>query len=387
MATEIVHVDTGTAPASVAVRADVASVFVIVTTDGRPVAVSWEPRPAAGVLDVGALVSRVERRASPARSRTGSPVSVIVCTHERPDDLARCLERLAPLQREGHQVVVVDNAPATERTAGVAAAAGVLRVLEPHKGLDRARNAGAAAARHDLIAFVDDDVVVASGWIEAIQECFQDPAVGCSTGLVLPLELETEAQEQYELYSQHRRRLTPYTYSKTNTRPSAAGMVGIGGNMAFRRGLLADLAGFDVRLDAGTGTRSGGDTDIFARVLDAGWAIRYSPDMMVFHRHRRTMRELRSCVYGYGVGVYSLLTKRCFEHGDPGALVTAARWLVGPIAKTVRARALGRRTAPWTIVLAETAGAACGPIFFARETLRLRRSTAAHAAGHMMMRS
>jgi hypothetical protein len=109
---------------------------------------------------------------------------------------------------------------------------------------------------------------------------------------------------------------------------------------------------------------------MFARVLDAGHVIVYTPDAQVWHRHRRSTREVRSCVFGYGVGVYSMLTKRLLEQGDLGALITAARWFVGPVVKAASAKA-GRRPAPrWDIVLAETAGAAIGPFCYAYEAWR-----------------
>jgi hypothetical protein len=216
--------------------------------------------------------------------------------------------------------------------------------------------------------------VVTPGWPSAIGSCFAESQVGCVTGLVLPLELETDAQEQFERYCQNRRDFERRTYSRANLRPSAAGVVGMGANMAFRKSALTAADGFDLRLDAGTRTRSGGDTDMFASVLDHGWEIVYTPEAMVWHRHRRTVAELRSCVFGYGVGLFSVLTKRVVERRDGAAAITAARWLVGPLVKAARARVQRTAAAPWSVVLAETAGALCGPFYFARETFASRET-------------
>jgi GT2 family glycosyltransferase len=305
-------------------------------------------------------------------------VSVVIPTHERPDDLARCLESLAPIRADGHEVIVVDNGPRTGRTAAVVERFGARYVLEPIPGANRARNAGWAAASRDVVAFVDDDVVVSRSWISAIGRVFADSTVGCATGLVLPLELETAAQETFELYCQHRRDLDSHVYSRAVLPPSAAGVVGMGANMAFRRDVLVALDGFDSRFGPGTRTRTGDETDMFARTLDAGWAIAYSPDAYVWHRHRRTPAEVRSCVFGYGVGLYSMLTKRLFEQRDFGALVTGGRWLLGPIVKAARARIARAPSPPWTVVLAETAGAPFGPLWYGYETWRGR--SRAHGA-------
>jgi GT2 family glycosyltransferase len=300
------------------------------------------------------------------------PMSVVIPTHERPDDLTRCLESLAGVRNDGHEVIVVDNGAVTTRTAAVVERFGVRCLTEPTPGANRARNLGWAAASHDIVAFVDDDVVVSDTWLAAIGARFADPTVGCTTGLVLPLELETTAQEEFELYCQHRRDLHPRVYSRKVLRSSAAGIVGMGANMAFRRDILVALGGFDSRLGPGTRTRTGDETDMFARILDAGWLIVYTPDAYVWHRHRRTPQEVRSCVFGYGVGLYSVLTKRLIEQRDFGALITGGRWLLGPLVKAARAKIRRGPSPPWSVVLAETAGAAFGPFCFGYETWRSR---------------
>jgi hypothetical protein len=243
MPTQVIQLELSGARDPVPVRADVGGLFVVVTGDGRPIDIQRLPRPVSGVLSPSDIALDRVRGASSrdrAPSKGSTPLTVIVPTRERPDDLTTCLAALAPLRAAGHEVIVVDNGPSTTRTRDVAAAHGVRLVTEPEPGLNRARNAGVAHARHDIVAFVDDDAVIGTGWADAIAEPFGDAAVGCVTGLVLPLELETEAQEQFEIYCQHRRDLRPRVYSSRTLRPSAAGVVGMGANMAFRRQLLRD---------------------------------------------------------------------------------------------------------------------------------------------------
>lgn len=375
MPTQVLTLDVRQREDLIALRQDTTAIFVLATDAGRPAAVRWLPRPqgaairASELLDLLGPVRRATHTSAP---RVPARISIVICTHERPDDLRRCLDALAPARSSGHEVIVVDNAPSTDRTAAVLRAAGVRRLVERRQGLDHARNAGLAASSHAIVAFVDDDVVVSPSWAEAIAGSFDDQDVTCVTGLVLPFELETVAQEAFERYSQHRRDLEPARYSRETLRPSAAGVAGMGANMAFRRDVLAQLGGFDPRLDAGTRTHSGGDTDMFARVLDAGHIIAYVPDAFVWHRHRLTDADVRRCVFGYGVGLYSVMTKRLLEQGDAGALITSARWLLGPIVKAARARLSGTPSPPWSVVLSETAGALCGPGRFVAESWHRR---------------
>ncbi len=380
MSTQVVELDLGSAPSAIRVRDDVCGVLVVITDGGRPIELVRMRRPANSILTLDEVLQArrgAGDRLAPAPIGKPVPVSVVIPTRERPDDLARCLQSLAGIGAGGHEVIVVDNAPRTDRTAAVVERFGVRYVVEPIPGLNRARNAGLAAARHDIVAYVDDDVAVSQTWVTAIAARFEDPAVACATGLVLPLELETTAQEAFELYCQHRRDLQPRVYSRDVLPSSAAGVVGMGANMAFRRDVLVALGRFDDRIGVGTYTRAADETDMFARILDAGWLIAYTPDAYVWHRHRRTPRELRSCVFGYGVGLYGLFTKRLIEQHDLGAIVTAGRWLLGPLVKTARAKLGSAPSPPWTIVLAETAGAPFGPFCYLYEAWRGR----ARAAG------
>ena len=375
MSTQIVHLDLGDIPAAITVRDDVSAVLLVLFDEGRPVELRRVTRPADGVIslrEIGGPHPANRPHATPSAPRALRPVSVVVPTHERPDDLARCIESMAGIRAAGHEVIVVDSGPVTSRTASIVERFGVRYVCEPLPGTNRARNAGTRAATRDIVAFVDDDVVVSPTWLETISACFDDSSVGCVTGLVLPLELETDGQEEFELYSGHRRHLRRCVYSRDVLRASAAGIVGIGANMAFRRKLLLALKGFDVRLGPGTRTRTGDETDMFARVLDSGQLIVYTPDAYVWHRHRRSAREVRSCVFGYGVGLYSMLTKRLLEQHDLGAVITAGRWLVGPVLKAARAKIAGRPAPQWKVVLSETAGAPLGPFCFGYESWRSR---------------
>src|SRR3954451_7196280 len=96
------------------------------------------------------------------------PISVVVPTRNRPDALARCLEVVAAQLREDDELLVVDSASTDGATAAVASSAGARVARADRPGSSLARNIGWRAARHDLIAFTDDDVHVLPGWLDAI---------------------------------------------------------------------------------------------------------------------------------------------------------------------------------------------------------------------------
>lgn len=256
----------------------------------------------------------------------GSPlaVTVAVCTRDRPEDLARCLDALAALRYPGLEILVVDNAPATRDAQGVVAARpGVRYAVEPRPGLGWARNRALAEATGEILAFTDDDVVVDAGWVEALAAVFQEDAqVGAVTGLVLPLELETRAQRLFEDYRSfgrgHERihaRMSPGA-GPVAARYGLTGSFGAGANMAFRRRVLEELGGFDPCLGPGTLSRGGDDLEMYFRVLKTGHALVYEPAAVVRHRHRRQMYALFGQIRDHGTSFSSYVVRSAIAYPD-----------------------------------------------------------------------
>ena len=97
-------------------------------------------------------------------------VSVVVPTRGRAAYLEVTLDSLLAQRTEiPHEILVVDDG-AVDATAAVAAARpGVGYVAHgAARGLNSARNTGVRESRAPLVAFVDDDVLVPPGWLEAL---------------------------------------------------------------------------------------------------------------------------------------------------------------------------------------------------------------------------
>lgn len=315
----------------------------------------WEPDPPAAMV----------------------PATVAVCTRDRPEDLARCLDALSRLPDDGQEVLVIDSASRSDETRLVAGAvAGVRYVREERPGLDVARNRALREARHGIVAFTDDDAMPDPGWLRALVGSFADRRVLCATGLTLPLELETEAQEWFERTNGFGRGFSRKVYDGTSHNPFLVGRIGAGVNMALRREVLELVGPFDEALDAGTPSRSGGDHDMFARILTAGYSIVYQPEALSRHRHRRDWAGLRDTVYGYGVGVYAHLTKHLVLHGEIRAPLLALGWLRWQLGMLWRSLLRRPGHVPLDLVLAEFRGCAAGPWAYraARRALAARGS-------------
>lgn len=304
---------------------------------------------------------------------TVAPLTVAVCTRDRPEDLERCLTALARLPDDGQEVLVVDSCSREDSTRQVVARhPGVRYVREARPGLDIARNRALREARGAIVAFTDDDAAADPGWLRALAARFRDPRVLCVTGLTLPLELETEAQEWFERTNGFGRGLRPRSFDGTAMDPFRVAQAGAGVNMALRREVLDLLGEFDEALDAGMPTQSGGDHEMFVRILAAGYRIEYEPAALVWHRHRRDWATLRSTIRGYGTGVYALLTRH-FLRGELGAPRLALGWLRYQLA-ALWAALRGRPGAPpLHLVLEELRGCVAGPFAYFAARRRLAR--------------
>jgi glycosyltransferase involved in cell wall biosynthesis len=292
--------------------------------------------------------------------------TVAICTRERPEDLARTLAAVATLTQSGHRILVVDNAPRTTRTREVVEQFRDVRyVCEPTPGLNVARNRAMREASTDVVAFTDDDAVPEREWLDALIANFGDPRVQCAT----------EAQELFEEVSPFARGFRRRVFDGQHDNPVEVGRVGAGANMALRREIVDLVGPFDERLDAGTPTCSGGDHEMFVRILAAGYQIAYDPAAVSWHRHRRTFPEVRDTLYGYGVGVYAMFTKLLLERHELGVVRLAWAWFHSAHLPELRRRLLHRPPTPTSpLILAELRGCAYGPAaWFTSRRLRGQR--------------
>lgn len=271
------------------------------------------------------------------------PVSVVICTRDRPDQLDSALASVLASEDGAFEVVVVDNAPATDATRRVIDAFSdprVRYVLETRAGLATARNTGMAHARHEIVAFTDDDVIVDGLWLRWLRAGFASGTdVACVSGLVPSGELRNDVQRYFD---------ARVSWSKTTRRrefrladppsdlpmfPFCVGEFGTGANFAVRRSVVLAAGGFDEALGVGTRTRGGEDIDMFVRLLDAGHALVVEPSAFVWHRHRAELDALRHQAVGYGTGLGAWLTKVALS---PRLLAGAVRRAPAAVANLVR---------------------------------------------------
>jgi GT2 family glycosyltransferase len=362
-------------------------IAVVLRLDGRPAGFLLEAARSGTQFTPEALAERILEEAGKQilsgkiyqqiRGSLPHPpnasVEIAICTHNRADQLARCLESLhrlgIPDASSGAGVLVIDNAPHDDRALrAVNHFPGVRYCMEPKPGLDFARNRAVQESSAELLAFLDDDVVVDAYWFQALRDAWAaNPDAAAVTGPILPLELETTAQIAFEKMGGFGRGFERIRFGAVSadspTYPCGAGMFGAGANMAFRRAVLQELGGFDDALDTGAPLPGGGDLDIFYRIVRAGYVLVREPSFVVYHQHRRDYRALRHQMWTWGLGSMAFLAKSW--RTDPSARPKLKRWVLWWISYQfskilVPFLRKNRKSWPWDLVMAEIGGALAG---------------------------
>jgi len=205
--------------------------------------------------------------------------TVVVPTRDRRDRLLRVLEALGrqdPSAGE-FEVVVVDDGSRDGTGEAVARLAPPfpLRLLRNDRpsGPAAARNAGAAGARGEFLAFLDDDAVPRPDWLLRALERLERDRLDLLQG--------------------------PYLVEGTGEELLRHGEPGpipfLGGNLFVRRTLFERLGGFEpAYYDPARGLYFREDADLGFRALDAGARVALEPGVAVEHPH--PFPDFASCV-------------------------------------------------------------------------------------------
>jgi len=215
-------------------------------------------------------------------------VSVVITTtsgSRHPVDA--CLRSLARSSRLPFEVLVVDASEGARTSDGAGVpdpALPSLRRLRAPGSADRARAAGAEAARGDVVAFLADDATVSPIWLEELARCYTEPAVtGVGGRVVDPLSLADEASHGLVGRLLADGRLTRHFSAdlarvvEVDHLPAA--------NMSFRRSALDDAGR---RAGASPGSPGLDGTAVSLRQRALGRTLLFNPRAVV----RRAVPEL-----------------------------------------------------------------------------------------------
>lgn len=226
--------------------------------------------------------------------------SVVICSRGRPDLLLDTVESVLAMNRLPDELVVIDQSDEPQSdlaTGAVDTSIPLLYKWAPDRGLSRARNAGLTHSSGDIVAFLDDDILVHPDWLHEIVEALTERAQGNEryviSGQVLPGAPEVPGA------------WAPATVLHTEPQSHSGKLrkdVLPGGNMAAYRAAFEEVGPFDERLGAGAPLPAAEDNDLGYRLLQAGYTLQHRPEVVAYHRSWREGGALLRLKYDYGRG-------------------------------------------------------------------------------------
>ncbi len=226
---------------------------------------------------------------------SGGPFSV--------DDVTFVVPAFGPIAIAdlGPRMIVVDDASPRGRPLAPAHARLIRRATNGGPGA--ARMTGLAEVTTPLVAFVDADVTVSSGWLTGLLAHLADDRVA----LVAPRVLTAPGEGVLAKFETSR---SPLDLGAEPARVRARTRVSYVPSAALlaRTDALRRVAGFDTSL------RTGEDVDLVWRLVDAEYIVRYEPKVVVHHAARPDLGSWLRQRQGYGQSAGPLARRH------PGAL-------------------------------------------------------------------
>src|SRR3989344_835324 len=105
--------------------------------------------------------------------RNKTHISVIICTYNGEKTILKCLESLNKqiFPKNKVEIIVIDN-NSSDNTKGIVfnfikkSKFKIRYIFEPELGLSKARNRGIKEAKGNIVAFIDDDILLANNWLK-----------------------------------------------------------------------------------------------------------------------------------------------------------------------------------------------------------------------------
>ena len=214
-------------------------------------------------------------------------LSAIICTHNREQYLGAAIDSLLAQDFTQFEIIVVNNA-STDRTADIVAAKQVddrlHYIYEPVPGLSVARNTGAAAAQGAILAYLDDDAVASSNWLNSIYAAYQtNERLAIAGGKVTLLWIAGMIAPEW-LSAGLAGNLGAYDLGDAFLYIEQPQFTPRGLNYSIRKAFLDQVGGFDPNLGrVGKNLLSNEELHMTDLALQQGWQVAYLPDALVAH--------------------------------------------------------------------------------------------------------
>jgi GT2 family glycosyltransferase len=219
-------------------------------------------------------------------------VSVILVNYNGGEQVLECLHSLELCGQDGSEIIVVDNASVDGSPASINMMFPDVRLLQSttNLGYGGGNNLGACYSQGRYIAFLNPDILVQRGWLDALRRALDaDSTAGLATARILlkdrPDTINTCGIDVHiSGLSMCRGMGHPRQAFNTQCEVTAVS----GAAFMIRRDLFFQLGGFDSRYFLYME-----DIDLSLRARLAGWRILFVPNAMVYHDYKLCFGPLK----------------------------------------------------------------------------------------------
>lgn len=257
-------------------------------------------------------------------------ITIIIPTFNQSRKLSLCLQHLSELNFDQtlFEVLVIDNG-STDDTKDIALSyKDRIMYLNYHycaeRGLMAGRHMGAEKAKGDILCYLDDDSMVSTDWLTAIEESFQDENVVIAGGPCIPkYEVEPPDWVEYFWHKTEYGRCHDYLslidFGKDKIMINPIYVFGC--NYAIRKRTFYEYGGArpDFYPEKYRYYRGGGETSLSLRILNAGHKAFYHPKARIDHlipANRLTLEYFYWKRHNIGIGASYQSTRQ--KHGFDG---------------------------------------------------------------------
>jgi glycosyltransferase involved in cell wall biosynthesis len=224
-------------------------------------------------------------------------ISLVIPAYNEEKYIGACLESVIAIRTEDLiEIIVVDN-NSTDGTIALAEKfPGVRVVKELAKGPTHARQRGFLESKGDLVAFIDADTRVPSGWISSIQKEFSE-----NTHLVC-----LSGPFHYYDLSPFKKFVAEFFWNIVASPVYwIVGFMALGANFVVKRDALVQLDGFDTSI-----AFYGDDTSIAMRLSKLG-KVKFSMKFFIMGSGRRLEEEgIGKTFFIYGINYILIAAKK-----------------------------------------------------------------------------
>lgn len=228
-------------------------------------------------------------------------ISAIICTLNRAGYLEKAIQSLVDqtLPKEQYEIIVVDNG-STDNTKTIVEGFKQLKnlryIYEPVTGLSQARNTGWQSAQGEYVAFIDDDAIAGSEWLQRIVEVFDTvhPQPASIGGKVIPI---WEIERPTWLTKGLEKLLTILDWADKPRFLDEGYQFLVGTNVAYQRGILQRFGGFNTNLGRkGTNLLGNEESLLKRRLQEHNMRVYCHPEICVQH-HIQAERLVKPWFY------------------------------------------------------------------------------------------